>query len=99
MRLNIMKRFLLLLIVLIGIISCSKVNKNATIIKDCTGSYIRFADKDYHICNGDKVDGLDSGTKVMVSFKKISSCSEGFFIVCRLYHENEGWVKITMLKL
>ena len=46
-----------------------------TVIKDCTGSYLRFNEKDYHICNADIVLDIENGTEVKASFEKIKSCS------------------------
>lgn len=79
--------------------SCTKVNyKNATVIKDCTGSYLRINEKDYHICNDETVENYQSGEEVTASFKKIENCSNDTLIVCELYHQNEGWIEVTEVK-
>ncbi|MBL4653553.1 MAG: hypothetical protein JKY53_11945 [Flavobacteriales bacterium] len=82
-----------------GFTSCSKVNnKDMVVIKDCTGSYLRFNGKDYHICNLETVANFESETEVQASFKKSNMCSSEVVIVCRMVHENEGWVYVTKIE-
>ena len=85
-------------ILLTILISCSKVNnKNMTVIKDCTGSYLRFNGKDYQICNIEIVEGFENGVEVEASFEKIDDC-ENNWAVCYMLHENEGWVNVTKIE-
>lgn len=69
-----------------------------TVIKDCTGSYLRFNDKDYHICNIEIVENYNDGTEVNASFKNIDDCPDNAEIVCEMLHNNEGWVEVTKIK-
>jgi len=80
--------------------ACKKdTGKKVTIVKDCTGSYLRSEGKDYHICNIDKVAHLADGATATVSYKKIEKCtSETDKMVCMMYHENEGWVEVLGVK-
>lgn len=90
---------ILLVAILTTFISCSKVNdKNMIVIKDCTGSYLRFEGNDYHICNIEMVENYDSWTEVEASFKKIDECSEGDVVVCDMFHQNEGLIRVTKIK-
>ena len=51
--------------------SCQKVkNESMTIVKHCTGSYLRFNEKNYRICNSEKVLLFTDGTEVIATFKK-----------------------------
>ncbi|PCJ28861.1 MAG: hypothetical protein COA97_00555 [Flavobacteriales bacterium] len=95
-----MKEKILILTVLFltTFISCSKVNnKNMTVIKDCTGSYLRFNDKDYQVCNIEVVENFDNGTEVKASFKKIDKC-ENNWGGCNMLHQNEGWINVRNIK-
>ena len=81
--------------------ACKKdTGKKMTVVKDCTGSYLRSEGKDYHVCNTEKTEGFKDGTTVMASFKKIDKCTgaESDKIVCMMYHENEGWIEISGIK-
>jgi hypothetical protein len=79
--------------------ACSKVNnKDMTVIKDCTGSYLRFNGNDYHICNIEIVENYDNGTEVEASFKKIDECPDCDEVVCEMLHHNEGWINVTKIK-
>ena len=85
-------------ILLTILISCSKVNnKNMTVIKDCTGSYLRFNGKDYQICNIEIVEDFENGVEVEASFERIDDC-ENNWIVCYMLHENEGWINVTKIE-
>ena len=96
-----MKRLLFIVgLFLIIILSCSDDIEGEMIVKkDCTGSYLRFNDKDYHICNFEIVDDFEDGTEVKASFTEIGSCSayDNMF-VCDMLHLNEGWIKITKIE-
>ena len=92
--------FILTSIILIAFSSCSEINnRNMTVIKDCTGSYLRFNNKDYHICNFEIVDEFGDETEVKASFNKIETCSnlEGI-AVCEMYHKNEGLINVTEIE-
>jgi hypothetical protein len=80
-----------------AILSCKKVaNVEATIVRDCTGTYLRFDSKDYRVCNHDKLASYPDGKKLVVSFKKVNQCngSAADEIVCYMFHENEGWIEV-----
>lgn len=52
--------------------TCKKsVNVSMIFIKDCTGSYLRYNGKDYHICNIEKVKGLSNADTVLANFTKL----------------------------
>ena len=69
------------------------------VIRDCTGTYLQFQGKDYHVCNIEKLSSFAKGITVNVTFKKVYNCKdETEKIVCKMYHENEGWVKILKVK-
>jgi hypothetical protein len=92
-----------LLFLFLGIISsCDKLNpcKNATVLKDCTGTYLRVDDKDYHVCNIEKTSAFTNGASVSVSFKKIEECngSAAQQIVCEMLRLNDGWIEIKSIK-
>lgn len=84
---------------MISFISCSKVsNRNMTVIKDCTGSYLRFNGNDYHICNIESVIDIESGTEVKASFEKSDNCPDYPVAVCEMLHENKGWIHVTKIE-
>lgn len=108
-----MKSKWLVLVCLIGftIYSCSEsksaslnsqfdeANKvEATVVKDCTGSYLRMNNKDYQVCNVDVLSDYESNSKIEVNYKSISTCDWGDQIICEMYHENEGLIEITGIK-
>ena len=79
---------------LIFLASCSKVNnKEMTVIKDCTGSYLRYNGDDYLICNDEIVKNINNNTEVTASFKKIDNC-EIEKSACMMLHENEGSIDV-----
>ena len=94
-----MKNYTLLVILLIVTASsCSKQNTEPiTVIKDCTGSYLRFNGKDYQVCNQESLKDYKSGTQIETSFEQIESCSNNE-IVCLMYHINEGCVNVLKIE-
>jgi hypothetical protein len=86
--------------ILLTVLSCKKETyKSMTVIKDCTGTYLRTEGKDFKVCNLEKLSSISEGSQVTATFKKIENCPslEDKF-VCLMYHENEGWIKIVDLK-
>ncbi len=80
-------------------ISCTKdCNKPMTIVKDCSGAYLRDGGRDYHICNSGIVDTYADGTKVKATYHKITDCKDkSDEVVCAMYHANDGWIEITKI--
>lgn len=78
--------------------SCKKkTEKNALVIKDCTGSYVLINDKDYLICNSELIDNIESGTKLSITYQKAEDCDVLSPTLCELYHKNEGTIEITKI--
>ena len=81
--------------------SCHKESlQEMTVVRDCTGTYLRLDEKDYHVCNTEKVDGFVNGSKVKAGFKKIKNCNgtASEAIVCLMFHQNEGWIEVGKIK-
>ena len=94
-----MTNMFLAIILIIIVTACSKVNnRDMTVIKDCTGSYLRFHGNDYRICNIEIVENYDDGTEVEASFKKIDDCPDYDEAMCEMLHLNEGWINVTKIK-
>jgi hypothetical protein len=82
--------------------SCSKIkNEPVTVVKDCTGVYLRFNNKDYLVCNLDKVSSFPDGATVTATFKKIKQCNDAgqSVFVCTMVHDNEGWIEVEKIEL
>ena len=71
-----------------------------TVVRDCTGTYLRFKGKDYHVCNLEKVSSFSDGTTVTATFKKIKECNGSANNVgtCLIIHDNEGWINVEKIK-
>lgn len=98
-----MKKITLLMIAiaLTTLFSCKKINnKTMTVVKDCTGVYLRFNRKDYLVCNLEKVSAFADGAKVKASFEKIKGCSDigQQAFVCMMIHENKGWINVKKIE-
>jgi hypothetical protein len=94
------KVFLFLTIILLGAAFCKKrMHETMTVIKDCSGTYLRLDNKDYHVCNPEALVNFPNGTTVKASFEKLKSCTSlDNEIICELYHINEGWVKVKKIE-
>jgi hypothetical protein len=81
--------------------SCKKeINRTVTVVRDCTGTYLRLDEKDYHVCNLEMVSSFADGTTVTATFKKLKECngSAKDQFVCYMLHENEGWIEVDKIK-
>ena len=95
-----MKSFFLLTLTILILSSCTKQNQEATVIIDCTGTYLRVKQKDYHVCNDHLIEAYNDGDVITGSFKSLGKdyqCEYAPEIVCEMYHENEGWIEITKI--
>ena len=93
--------FLFVTLGLIGLFSCEReVGVTSEVIIDCTGSYLRLGEKDYKVCNIEKLKGFDHNSAVTATFKTIEDC-EGPgnpYRVCDMYHPFESWVKVLRIQ-
>ncbi len=93
---------------LIGVTSCKKHESGchcaatymggAEVIKDCTGTYLRYQQKDYLVCNKNMLNAYGSGTWLNVGFNKTNNCQTLPETVCAMYHENEGTVNLVCVR-
>jgi hypothetical protein len=76
--------------------SCKKdvTNGNATIVRNCTGTYLRIDGNDYLVCNSEKLKSFSDESSVSVSYETIESCDQNG-VVCMMYYEHEGIVRVT----
>jgi hypothetical protein len=94
-----MKNVLLLgALALFTLTSCKKeTTRKMTVIKDCTGSYLRIDGKDYNVCNYAMLEPFPNNATVTASYKRISGCTNDR-IVCMMFHENEGWIEVVAIR-
>jgi hypothetical protein len=86
----------LLAIIAISVYGCKKTDRTVTVIKDCTGTYLRYEGKDYHVCNYEIAEGFTSGTEVTATYIKIKECNDPS--ICLMAHQNEGWIDVVEIK-
>lgn len=88
------------IILLFALQACEKeFNQPATIIRDCSGTYLRFEGKDYQVCNTEKTDSFNNEATVIATFKRVNNCrNPKSETVCFLLHANEGLVEIQKIK-
>jgi hypothetical protein len=74
--------------------SCGKrMEENAIVVKDCTGTYLRISEHDYLVCNPEELEQINSETEITAEYREKDDCNfEG--PVCMLYHPYEGAVKV-----
>jgi len=80
---------------------CKKeLNQTVTVIRDCTGTYLRFDGKDYQVCNLETVASFTDGATAKVAFRKISECNSSArdVFVCKMLHANEGWIEVRSIE-
>lgn len=80
--------------------SCQKSNEGTmTVVRDCTGTYLQFCNKDYRICNTEMTNEYAHGSMVRAAFVREENCDESQLgYVCMMYHEHEYLVKVTNIR-
>ena len=83
--------------------SCATVHdrlQTGTIVKDCTGTYLRVGEnEDYLVCNSDILASKKEGEKVSVVYDYTKECKErDGKIMCMMYHENKGMIRVKSVK-
>ena len=81
--------------------SCKKeLNEKVTVIKDCTGAYLRRNGIDYKVYNLEKLSSFQNGTNVSASFKQLTECNDSanraptYFMI----HQFDSWIEIKNIK-
>ena len=77
--------------------SCGKFRGNATIVRDCTGTYLRMDNRDYLICNPSMAESYENGSSVTVKYQTDDECNLTG-AACYMYHESHGNVKIISIE-
>lgn len=94
--------FPLLIVVALTInLACKKsIHKEATVVKDCSGTYLKIGGKDHQVCNAESLSSFESGDKVTINYKCLESCDNLLPIpaICYLNHPNEGWIEVLKIK-
>lgn len=87
---------------ILAFFSCEKgieKTKESTLIRDCTGTYLRVDNKDYLICNAELVSYLPNNTKIEASYVTEKDCDKSKDqIICAMYHAHEKIITITKIK-
>ena len=99
-----MKTALLILslfIISLSLPSCKKkvLNEEMTVIKNCTGTYLVFKEKNYKVCNTNQTDSFQDKETVSASFKKLKEC-KGLEdkIICALAFQFEDIIEVTYIE-
>ena len=93
---------ILIIAVLTGLVySCCKntTQQKATVVRNCTGLYLRINEKNYQVCNEDKVP-YPADVSVTVRFRKITECngSANDKPRCMMLFPSEGWIEVCEIK-
>lgn len=70
--------------------------QTAIVIKNCTGSYLRFEDNDFKICNQEIIESYQEDEVITANLRHIDHCSYDY--ACNLYYPFEGWVEILEIE-
>lgn len=96
-----MKKYLLA-VVLLGMtglsacIQCEKI-KYVTVVKDCTGVYLRDQQKDYRVCNYEVLNAYNNGASIPAQYRSVGACPAlDTVVVCEMLHPSEGLVEVYL---
>lgn len=90
--------FFAALFLLALLFSCEKSGKNgAIIIKNCTGTYLRISDKEYKVCNHQKLAEYNHGISITATYKRLKKCNDPA-TYCMMAYPNDGFIKVVSIK-
>jgi hypothetical protein len=93
-----MKSLLIVTLLLLSstLTSCDKEKVKMTIVKDCTGVYLRDNSRDYYVCNDEILGSYSAGDKIKVSFDELEECF-GILepVSCEMAHLYESKIEVT----
>lgn len=68
------------------------------VIKNCTGTYIRYLGKDYRVCNEELLQYYPDGSRATATFSPAGDCSNGDRYLCSMYYYYEETVNISCIR-
>lgn len=92
---------------LVSVTSCKKNDGNCNnaaysgpmqVIKDCTGTYLRYQQKDYMVCNSAILSAYGSGSWVIAGFNLTTYCPTMPIVICNMYHAYEGVANVICIQ-
>lgn len=88
--------FFVVVITLTTLMSCDKTKVKMTVVKDCTGVYLRDNSRDYFVCNDEMLDSYSAGDKIKVTYDDLEECF-GILepVTCEMAHIYDGKIEIT----
>lgn len=97
-----MKQILILTTIALFFIftSCDKTYQKMTVIKDCTGVYLRSEQgAEYFVCNNSTLSGYSDGDEIKVEIETVNECY-GLLepVTCSTVHPNQGKIEVVKIK-
>ena len=78
--------------------SCQKMNGKMTVVKNCTGTYLKYLGKSYLVCNEEVMLKYQNNDKVHATVKKITDCDFKNEPMCMYYYHSHGIVEVLKVK-
>lgn len=81
-------------ILLLG--SCGVTREmQGTIVKDCTGTYIRHNNIDFKICNESEIGSAYVDQRITINYKEVNDCKNAS--TCPIYHPSAKNIKVKKI--
>lgn len=96
-----MRYIILSAILMIWLSACTKqTHKNATISRNCTGTYLIIEGKYYFVCNHNSIANYTDSTAIEVSYAvlghdKVQNCD--YIAVCKMLFPYENTITINKI--
>lgn len=73
-----MKALVVLTLFLVCSVSCEKKVEyiSATVVRDCSGTYVRMDGKEYFVCNPEKIASAVDGAEVQFTYVSCDACTD-----------------------
>jgi hypothetical protein len=93
-------RVFITIFIALTLLSCNKINQDAIVAKNCSGTTISVNDKNYRVCNEEILEDYMDGESVEISFSILKNGCPEFEngVVCDLFLEYKQWIEIKKVK-
>lgn len=90
-------KYVIFCIAFLSMVSCGNTEEvMATVVKDCSGTYLRKNNVDYKVCNENELILFEDGTRISAKVKDIYECKDTTS-KCIWYHPYAKSVKIQKI--
>lgn len=98
-----MKKIVIIASMMLALAGCRKKTETVTVVKDCTGTYLRFNNRDHPVCNYEALEDVASGSEAEITYVRAgkNNCDGRERPVCAMPHHypvDDQWLIVKKVR-